>query len=104
MEKRDILTPIVQRGRAKGWNIYTKFAFPLVRDFIQDIWVIAELLTVLAAFVLSVTSFVKGDREVFNSFHLALTILSTVLAAIDAVFSLKECKSCKAYKKLIQGT
>lgn len=103
MEKRDILTPILRRGRAKGWNIFSKFAFPLVRDSIRDFWVTAELLTVLAAFTLSLTSFIKGKREIFNSVHLSLTILSTILAVIDAVFALKECKSCKACKNSIQG-
>lgn len=50
VKKRDILTPILRRGRAKGWNIFSRFAFPLVRDTVRDFWVIAELLTVLAAF------------------------------------------------------
>ena len=104
IEKEEILTPILRRGRAKGWNIFTKFAFPLVRDSIRDFWVIAELLTVLAAFALSLTSFIRGNREIFNAFHLALTILSTLLATTDAFFSLKECKSCKACKRCVQGT
>ena len=104
MEKRDILTPILRHGRAKGWNIFNKFAFPLVRDTIRDIWVIAELLTVLTACALSITSFVKGNRDSFNIFHLALTCLSTVLASVDAFLTLKECKSCKACKRLVQGT
>lgn len=64
----------------------------------------AELFTVLVVFSLSVTSFVKGNQEIFNAFHLALTILSTLLAIIDAFFSLKECKSCKACAQLVRGT
>ena len=103
MEKRDILTPILRRGRAKGWNIFTKFTLPLVRDTIRDFWVIAEFLTVLTACALSITSFIKGNRESFNIFHLALTCLSTILVFIDAFLTLKECKSCKACKRLIQG-
>ena len=92
------------RGRAKGWNIFTKFAFPLVQDTIRDIWVIAELLIVLMACALSITSFVKGNRDSFNIFHLALTCFSTVLASVDAFLTLKECKSCKACKRLVQET
>lgn len=61
-------------------------------------------MTVLTACALSITSFVKGNRDSFNIFHLALTSLSTVLASVDAFLTLKECKSCKACKRLVQGT
>ena len=105
MEKKDILTPILRRGRAKGWGIYSKFAFPLVRDTIRNVWVIAEFLTILAALLLSILSFVKGNREIFNSLHLAIIILSTVLALLDTAFLLKDlvCKSSKACKYCVQN-
>ena len=100
---KKLLTPILQLGCKVGWGIYCKFAFPLVRDTVRDVWITAELVTVLIALILSIVSFAKGNQKLFNSIHLALSILSTVLSITDSIILLRKCRSCKACANCSQG-
>ena len=99
----EIMTPVLRRGRTKGWGMFAKVAFPLVNDVVRDVWIITELLTVLVAFALSGASFSLGNNEAFNILHLVLTIISTILACIDAIVNLSQCRSCKQCYKQSQG-
>ena len=98
----EIMTPILRQGRSKGLKMLKKFAFPLVNDIVRDVWIVTELLATLIALGLSAASFSLGNQNelrVFNSIHLALSVFSTLLAIIDAITNLFQCKSCKQCKK-----
>lgn len=93
-----LVTPTTQRARQQGWSYYSKYAFPLVSDIVRDFWVFGELSLLVLSLILSLVFFAldERNRKGFNIFHLILTIIASILALIDAVFQLKDCKSCKA--------
>ena len=95
VKTKDIMTPSLRRGRSKGWLMQSEIIFPFISDTVREVLVSFELITVLIAFALSAATFTSGKNEVFNILHLALTIVGTVLAVTDAVFSLSGCKICK---------
>ena len=96
VKKIDIMTPELRRGRSKGWDLHSEMVFPLVGDTIREIWVTVELLTVIVALILSITSFSLGNNEIFNILHLVLTILASFLAIIDGLTLMD---SCSLYKR-----
>ena len=109
LEIHDFMTPTTQRARKQGWSYYSKFAFPLVNDVVRDFWVFGELSLLLLSFILSLVFFAldSNNRKGFNIFHLILTIIASILALIDAIFQLKDCKSCKAainYRKRMKAS
>ena len=91
----DYMTPVLRRGRAKGWVVHTDMIFPLVKNTFRNVWVGAELLLVLIALSLSITSSSLGKNKIFNILHLVLTILGSVLAIIDGVILLYGCSLFK---------
>ena len=95
LKTKDYMTPALRRGRAKGWLLHSEIIFPFISDTIREVLVSFELITVLIAFALSAATFTLGKNEIFNILHLVLTIIGTVLAVTDAVFSLSGCKICK---------
>ena len=101
-KKVDYMTPVLRRGRAKGWIIHTKMIFPLVNNAFRNVWVGGELLIVLIALGLSIVSFSLSENRIFNILHLALTILGSILAIIDGMILLNRCslsKQCGADRK-----
>ena len=102
IKKIDYMTPVLRRGRAKGWVVHTDIIFPLVKNAFRNVWVGGELLIVLIALGLSIASFSLGKNRIFNILHLALTILGSILAIIDGVILLYGCdlvKQCGAICK-----
>ena len=95
-KKIDFMTPVMRRGRSKGWVLHSEMVFPLVGDSVREIWVTFELLTVIIALILSITTFSLGKNEIFNLLHLVLTILGSFLAIIDGLALLF---SCSLYKR-----
>ena len=89
------LEPILRRGRSKGWVIHTEMIFPLVKASLRNIWVTAELIAVLLALILSITSFTLGKNSIFNVLHFGLSTGGSILAIIDAVILLYGCRLCK---------
>ena len=90
-----IMTNALRRARSKGWKMISIVIFPLLQDIVRDIWVTVELATVLLALLLSIVTFTHNQMDIFNTVHLALAILSGILATIDAIYTLRHCKSCK---------
>ena len=85
------MTPILRRGRSRGWVIHTGYIFPLVKNTFRNVWVGTEIATVVVALGLSIASFSLGNNRVFNSLHLALTILGSILAITDGMILLGQC-------------
>ena len=98
IEGNEILTPTLRRGRAKGWDMYASAIFPLFRPALRDLWVIAELILAFLGLVISTATVSLDQNQVFNILHLALIILTSILALVDGVFTLglKYCRSCKS--------
>ena len=97
IQKNEILTPVLRRGRAQGWTVYSNVVFPLFSDIIRDAWVISELVIVLIALIFSIVTFSLSEKKrVFNIIQLLLTIISSLLAVIDGIVTLPECRSCRA--------
>ena len=100
IEMIDYMTPILRRGRSKGWVIQKNLIPDIVKESCRNWWVGFELCTVIIAFVLSIASFSLGKNRIFNILHLALTILGTILAVTDGVILLyggslfKKCGAC----------
>ena len=89
------MTPILRRGRSKGWVLHTKMIFPLVKASVRNFWVAAEFSAVLLALILSITSFTLGKNRTFNILHLALTIAGSILASVDGLILLCSCRLCR---------
>ena len=85
------MSPILRRGRSKGWVIHTEMIFPLVKASCRNVWVFAELMAVVVSFILSMVTFSLGKNRIFNILHLALTIVGSILAIFDGVILLKGC-------------
>ena len=100
VKKADFMTPVLRRGRSKGWVLHSKAVFPLVGSSFRKIWVLFELVAVALALLLSIASFTLGGKnKTFNLLHLALTILGSILAIIDGLTVLSGCslyKECKS--------
>ncbi len=73
-QKKELMTPILRRGRAKGWNMFNHFAFPLVRDTMRIAWTCSELLIAIFGLIFSIATYATGSVEAFNTFHLVLSI------------------------------
>lgn len=98
LAKRTVMTPTLRRGRARGWDIFNSIVFPLVRDTVRYVWVFVELLMVLISLSLSIASVLHEQNRVFNIVHLALSIVGSVLALVDTVYTLRECRSAHCKK------
>lgn len=94
IKKIEYMTPILRRGRSKGWVIHNQYIFPLVKNTFRNAWVTSEILLVVIALALSIASFSLGNNRVFNILHLILTIVGSILAVVDGLILLCEC-SCK---------
>ena len=70
-----------REGRKKVKNI----VFSLNGDTIRMVWVILQLIFALVNLCFSIAIFVTGNNELFNIFHLVLSIFSTVLVIIDSL-------------------
>ncbi len=102
LKATEIMTPVLQRARAKGWGMFGKMTLPFVNDTARVGWIISEIVVVFLSLILSAISFSLGNNEVFNGLHLALSIISTILALIDGALNLYgSCKQC--LKKLQDG-
>lgn len=91
----NIMTNALRKARTKGWKMIAIVLFPLLQDIVRDVWVATELITVLLGLILSIAAFTHSQIDIFNSVHLTLSILAGILATIDAIYTLKQCKSCK---------
>lgn len=94
--KNDIMTPVLQRGRAKGTTLLKHFVFPLVGPLVRIGWIICELIFVLITIIFSIVSFATSNQNVFNIVQLILAFVSCLLAVIDIFYSLPA--SVKRYK------
>lgn len=98
--KKELMTDSLRRGRAKGWNLYNDVVFPLFRDSVRDVWVVLQFITVLIGLGLNIALTVNIDKNrIFNYLHLALVILSSLLASLDVIRALRQCRSCKMCHK-----
>ena len=85
VKKVKYMSPILRRGRSKGWVIHTKMIFPLVRKSFRYVWVFAECVALIISLVLSiVTLFPLGKNRIFTIIHFVLASVGTLLALIDA--------------------
>ena len=91
IKKIELMTPILRRGRSRGWVMHTEMIFPLVKNTFRNIWVGSELLMVVVALGLSIASFSLGKNRVFNILHLVLTIIGSILAVVDGIILLCQC-------------
>ena len=98
VNRNEIMSATLRRGRAKGWNIYSQLVLPLVRDVVRDVWVFFQLLFVLVMLGLSIATFVTAadNYKVYNALHLALSILFFVLVIVDGIMTFGHCSTCKA--------
>ena len=94
-KQQPLLTDELRKGRAKGLSDFKKAIFPLIPDLLRMVWVIFELAVVIVGLVLSVITLSLDQNRAFNIIHLVLIIISTLLALIDGIFTLKNSKTCK---------
>lgn len=76
--------------------MFSRIAFPLVKDVVRDVWVVLELITVIIGITLSIATLSLEHNSVFNLFTLVLVCISSLLALVDGVHVLKDCRSCRA--------
>ena len=93
------MTPILRRGRSKGWAMHMELIPGLVRDCCRNWWVVFETIAVIVALILSAITFsVGGKNRIFNILHLVLTILGSILAITDGIILLCGCSMVKKYR------
>ena len=97
------LSPQLKNASNQGWDMMKKVVFPSLPALLQDLWVYLELLVTLVAFVFGMIGFAPiPSSPAFSYVHLSLTILSMVLALIDAYvyfFELGTCARAIRYAK-----
>ena len=85
VKKVKYMSPILHRGRSKGWVIHTKMIFPLVRKSFRYVWVFAECVALIISLVLSIVTLSPlGKNRTFTIIHFVLASVGTLLALIDA--------------------
>jgi hypothetical protein len=57
--------------------------------------VIADLIVATIGLILSIANVILNDTRAFNILHLTLIILSSVLALLDGICTLRKCESCR---------
>ena len=92
------MTPILRRGRSKGWAMHMELIPDIVRDCCRNWWVVIELIVVFFALGLSIATFSLGKNKIFNILHLILTILGSILAITDGIILLCGCSMFKKYR------
>ena len=101
------LTPELKRASTQGWNMMKKVFFPSIPAVLQDLWVYTELGITLFAFIFGLIGLfpIEGNAA-FQIVYLTLTIISIILALIDAniyFFQLGSCargiRVCRKYIK-----
>ena len=100
-ETMALTTDTLRRSQAKGWKMYRSAVFPLIRPAIRDTWVITELVLVSIGLTISIIATVSlNQNRTFNILHLALIILLSILALLDAILTLKKCEFAARRLKL----
>ena len=98
------VTPALDKAISRGMGALRRIAFPLFPSVLRDIWVSTEFLLVWVSFILSLIQLtVTGNNAVLNILHLSLASIALVLANIDAVVQLSECRSCKQWHRVCKG-
>ena len=77
------LSPVLRRGRSKGWLLHRNMIFPLASTAGRTVWVTAEFIAVFITLVLSIARLSHGNNHIFNIVHLALSIFASILVFID---------------------
>ena len=79
------LTPQLQKASSQGTEMMKKVFFPALPHLLQDLWVVLEFGITIFAFVFGLISldFEDGSKT-FNILYFTLTIISIILAVIDA--------------------
>lgn len=98
----NFMTPVLRRGRSKGWVLLAKLIPSAVKERFRNVWVASELAILLLALVFSITSVSLDKNEIFNILHLVLTIIGTVLAVVDGVILLYGCGLFKKFGVVCQ--
>ena len=90
------LSPQMQKASSQGINMLKKMFFPAMPALLQDLWVYTELIFTLIAFSLGLVGFInsEGAARVFNILYLVLSIISVILALMDAFIYFFQLGSC----------
>ncbi len=89
------LTPELMKANNEGWKMIQNIAFPSLPALFQDLWVYLELLITITAFGLGMVGFFPVSTNVaFQYVYFVLTIISMILAFIDAFMYFIELGSC----------
>ncbi|XP_064399158.1 uncharacterized protein LOC135345659 [Halichondria panicea] len=99
-EKKEYMTPTLRNGKARGKNMFSHLAFPLVLDTVRVVWISSEFALAIFGLIFSIATYATGSVEAFNTFHLVLSIVAAILAITDGIYGMKvscsECvKNCK---------
>ena len=91
----NIMTPELKKGWQRGVKYLKLTICPLMRDSLRVLLLIAQLVFVVFNAIFSVATFSAGSNEAFNTFHLVLTLIATVLAIFDFMYSFwSSCRKC----------
>ena len=85
------MTPILRRGRSRGWVMHNEMIFPLIKNTFRTFWVITQTLMVMVALCFSIVRLGLGKNLSFNILHFVLTILGSILTIIDGMIL---CQCC----------
>ena len=82
--------------KTKGLKLIHLAIFPLFQDIFRDLFVIAELIFVLVMLALSVAIYrLSTDTQGFDLARMIFVAVSSFLAIVDSVYTLRQCKTCK---------
>jgi hypothetical protein len=100
------LTPELEKASNEGLNFIKEVAFPSIPAILQDLWVYLELIISIVAFCLGIRGqFPIEGNFIFQYSYFTLTIVSMILALIDAYIYFIEVGSCaraiRYYKKKV---
>ena len=102
--RRPVLeSPILRRVRDQGVEVISAYLFPLFSKYGREVVSLLQLFTAITMLVFALPTFVNEAREGYipptDIVRLSISLVSIVLAVIDAGFALRKCALFKALCK-----
>ena len=95
-EKKELMSAALRQVRGVGVSLISLAIFPLLQDIIRDVWVTIELIAALAGLALSATTYkLSTETQGFDLARMIFVAVSSFLAIVDSVYTLRQCKTCK---------
>ena len=96
-------SPILRRIKDVGVEVINAYLFPLFSEYGKEVLSLIQLLTAITMLAVALPTFVAESREGHipptDIVRLSISLVSMILAGIDAAFAWRKCALCKTLVK-----